>query len=158
MKRVSATLVSVFSISLIAGIFLAGLAAANPIVPSDIEAYSPQNKIYYSSDVEVEFIAPSRYVFPRLNFTLFSYVLDGGSNVTVSGNTTLTGLSWGTHSLIIYGEDGEGNSGSSRTVNFDVFLPTVWIDLIVTAAVATVLAAVVALVHLKKRKPHNSSL
>jgi hypothetical protein len=66
--------------------------------------------------------------FP-LNFTVnepvseISYVLDGQENVTVTGNTTLTGLSYGTHNLTVYTTDAYGNTGASEPIYFTITEP-----------------------------------
>jgi uncharacterized protein (UPF0333 family) len=49
-----------------------------------------------------------------------SYSIDNQANVTVSGNTTLTNLANGSHSLIAYAEDNAGNIGYSKIVYFTV--------------------------------------
>ncbi len=65
-----------------------------------------------------------------LNFTVnepaasLSYSLDNQANITVFGNTTLTGLMEGTHSITIYANDTVGNIGKSGTVFFTISLPT----------------------------------
>lgn len=48
------------------------------------------------------------------------YSLDGQGNVTIVGNTTLTGLSDGSHQVIVYADDTLGNMGASQTVYFTV--------------------------------------
>ena len=152
MKRTWLAFVSVLSISILAGTCLINAAEANPIAPSDIEIYSPQRKTYYSTEIELGFIVPSRYVFPRMNFTSFSYHLDGQANVTVSGNTTLTGLSWGSHTLVVYGEDADGKTGFSQIVRFDVFLSTDLFAVTITAIVFLALVSIGVLVYWEKRK------
>lgn len=54
------------------------------------------------------------------------YSLDGNDNVTVIGNTTLTGLSEGTHEIVVYATDEFGQTGKShiRYFNIDTFLPS----------------------------------
>jgi len=125
------------------------LAQSNPVAPSDIEVYSPRNQVYYSNEVELGFIAPSRYIYPRINFTSFSYGLDGQAKVPISGNTTVTGLSWGSHSLVVCGLDTDGNTRSSWTVHFDVSFPTAWI---VTAIAMSAVFGIGVMVYFKKRK------
>lgn len=151
MKRtaIALTLILTLLFSAVPGTLIVNLAQANPIVPADIEVYSPENKVYYSNEVELGFIAPSRYIYPRINFTSFSYSFDGQANVTISGNTTVTGLSWGTHSLVVYGEDTDGNTGSSMAVHFDVFFPIAWI---ITAIAILAVVGIGLLVYFKKRK------
>jgi hypothetical protein len=51
------------------------------------------------------------------------YSLDGKANTTIAGNTTLTTLASGTHSLTIYANDTVGNMGSSKTVYFNIKVP-----------------------------------
>jgi hypothetical protein len=46
------------------------------------------------------------------------YSLDGQMNVTITGNITLSGLSEGSHSLIVYANDTAGNVGHSDSVYF----------------------------------------
>jgi len=95
---------------------------------------------YYSVDFSI-YVRPR---FPNLsieNITYFSpdiplslnvdestfwlgYNLDGQSTVTMLGNTTLTGLSDGSHSLFIYSRDLAGNIEKSDTVFFTVKTPT----------------------------------
>lgn len=64
-----------------------------------------------------------------LNFTVdqpvssIAYSLDGTANQTISGNTTLTGLSNGLHNVTVYANDTYGIMGASETVNFTVANP-----------------------------------
>jgi hypothetical protein len=46
------------------------------------------------------------------------YCLDGKTNVTITGNITLTGLANGLHNLTIYANDTIGNMGNSENINF----------------------------------------
>ena len=52
-----------------------------------------------------------------------AYSLDGKENVTINGNTTLTGLSEGSHNITVYANDAAGNMGKSETVFFTVTSP-----------------------------------
>ena len=104
---------------------------------------SPENKTYATTDVP-------------LNLTVneagsqITYSLDGQGNVTIVGNTTLTGLSEGAHNLTVYVTDSVGNTGASETICFSIApFPTA------LAAAAVVSAAVVGvslIVHFRKRK------
>jgi hypothetical protein len=94
--------------------------------------------------------------FP-LNFTLnesvceISYVLDGQDNVTISGNTTLTGLSMGEHNVTIYATDEAGNLGASEAIHFTIEEP--FPTTLVIASVLTVFVVGIGLlVYFKKRK------
>ena len=51
------------------------------------------------------------------------FSLDNQANVTLNGNSTLTGLTEGNHSLVVYANDTFGNMGKSDTVFFNVSLP-----------------------------------
>ena len=52
--------------------------------------------------------------------TWTGYSLDGHETVTIEGNTTLTGLSEGTHSLTVYVKDIAGTTAASQPVQFNV--------------------------------------
>ncbi len=84
------------------------------ITPPAIQILSPQNSSYYVS-------AP--LVFTVYDFSPISwmgYSLDGQANVTITGNTTLAGLSNGSHSIVVYAVDAAGNMGSSAIISFEV--------------------------------------
>jgi hypothetical protein len=84
--------------------------------PPIITILSPLNITYHKSDIS-------------LNFTLnekpfwIGYSLDGYPNVTITGNTILTGLSNGTHNIIVYANDVLENMGKSNKVYFTVSAP-----------------------------------
>ena len=48
------------------------------------------------------------------------YSLDGGENITIAGNTTLNGLTTGSHNITVYAKDTSGNIGASETFKFEV--------------------------------------
>ncbi|MFW6116970.1 MAG: Ig-like domain-containing protein, partial [Thermoproteota archaeon] len=54
------------------------------------------------------------------NTSQIEYSLDGGENVTINSNTTLSGLSEGSHSLKLYAEDHANHTGASEPVYFTV--------------------------------------
>ena len=86
--------------------------------------------------------------------TLVSYSLDGQSNVTVAGNTTLTGLSVGAHNLTVYAWDTAGNVGASETITFTVAEPEPFPAVPVAAASAAsiIVVSLALLVYFRKRK------
>jgi hypothetical protein len=49
-----------------------------------------------------------------------SYSLDGGAPVSIAGNTSLSGLSEGKHTIIVQAEDTAGSVGESSLVTFTV--------------------------------------
>ncbi len=78
-----------------------------------ISVLSPENKTYAKTDIPLE-ITVNRIFFGT------SYSLDGQANVTIFGNTTLTGLSEGPHNIVVYIEDSPGNIRSSEIIYFTV--------------------------------------
>ena len=114
-----------------------------------------ENRSYNSTDAPLNFTVNE-------STTKLSYSLDRMDNVTIAGNTTLTGLSVGAHNVTIYAWDEVGNVGVSKTVNFDVADLTsaasqpsepFMTALIVASPLAGVaIFAAGILVHLKKRK------
>ena len=48
------------------------------------------------------------------------YSLDGGENITIAGNTTLNGLTTGSHNITVYAKDTSGNIGASESFKFEV--------------------------------------
>jgi hypothetical protein len=79
--------------------------------PPAITILSPQNKTFDVNNVPLIFTINE-------STSWISYGLDSQSNVTITGNTTLTGLSDGTHTIIVYANDTSGNMGVSEMVYF----------------------------------------
>jgi hypothetical protein len=117
--------------------------------PPKVSILSPENKTYDLSDVPLDFNVSE-------SSSIIRYSIDGQDNSTLNGNTTLTGLPIGRHSLTVYAWDSAGNLGVSETVVFNVakpepeLLPTATVAL-ASAGVAMVVAAGL-LVYFKKRK------
>jgi parallel beta-helix repeat protein len=94
---------------------------SNPLpLPSDttppaIVIISPENKSYAVNNVSLTF-AVNELVFGM------AYSLDGQSNVAITANTTLTKLSEGSYSIIVYATDSFGNNGASNTTLFTIDL------------------------------------
>ena len=102
----------------------------NVAKPPQVSLAIPQNQTSYLSDVPLSF----RVFVHSLSWV--GYSLDGGKNVTVggdglvqsvlgpltswSGNLSLTGLSGGEHSVVVYGRDDAGNEGCSESFCFVV--------------------------------------
>ena len=89
--------------------------------PPVISILSPENTTYTNSRV-------------ALSFTLneaadwIGYSLDDQTNATITGNTTISYIADGAHSIVVYANDTSGNVGRSNTVNFtvqDVTSPTI---------------------------------
>jgi len=107
---------------------------------------SLENKTYAETSLQLNFVINE-------NLSKISYVLDNQNNITVNGNSSLTGLSEGFHSVTVYATDIAGNVGSSETLTFAIdkpeplpFLP------IAVSVVASAVIAFVVVVYLKKRK------
>ena len=81
--------------------------------PPTISIVSPENKTYTASNVSLTFSVNELTSW-------IGYSLDGQANVTITENTTLTVLSLGEHSLIVYAKDTAGNTGTSETIYFSV--------------------------------------
>jgi hypothetical protein len=81
--------------------------------PPDVSIISPENTTYPNSFVPLIY---------AVNETIHwsGYSLDGGANVTISGNTTITGLVDGPHSITVYANDSAGNMGASEAVQFTI--------------------------------------
>ncbi len=81
--------------------------------PPSITVLSPQNKTYTANNIPLSFSVNE-------STSWIGYSLDNLANVTITGNTTLTELSSGVHTIVVYANDTSGNMGSSRTVYFNV--------------------------------------
>jgi len=88
----------------------------NIVTPPDILVMSPQFKTYNATNVPLNFTVdvPTSWI---------GYSLDNQNNETLRGNTTLTGLSDGSHRVAVYAIDAGENMGASRTVTFTVAVP-----------------------------------
>jgi len=80
-------------------------------MPPQIFVLSPRNTTYATTPVPLTFTVnePTSWI---------GYSLDGQANITVLGNTTLTGLSEGMHNVIVYANDTSGNQGLSTKIYF----------------------------------------
>ena len=90
------------------------------MVQLKITGLSIMNKTYSATEIPLSFAVNKATSW-------ISYSLDGKTNVTTTGNFTLTGISKGSHSIIVYANDTTGNTGASETVYFsiaDVTSPT----------------------------------
>jgi hypothetical protein len=88
-------------------------------VPSpNILVYSPQNRSYDFKNIASGSI--------QLNVTVdkptswIGYSINNQANATIVENTTLTGLSVGAHSLVVFANDTIGNMANSQIVNFSI--------------------------------------
>jgi hypothetical protein len=115
--------------------------------PPTISGLSIANKTYNLQNITLSFNVNE-------NTSWAAYNLDNQGNTTIQGNTTLTGLSDGSHSIVVYANDTLGNMGKSDTVFFTVNIPTAenFIPAIVLSGMIVIAVAVGLLVYFKKRK------
>jgi hypothetical protein len=114
--------------------------------PPKVSILSLENKTYSAASIHLNFTTSERVSHS-------SYSLDGQQNVTIAGNTTLTGLPNGDHNVTIYAIDEAGNTGVSKTIYFTVDVPEPFPTALVIASVITAaVVAVVLLVYFKKRR------
>ena len=116
-------------------------------VPPAVSIVSPQSMASYaSSDVPLNFSLskPATWV---------GYSLDGKDNITITGNTTITGLSIGLHNITVYAKDANENIGASETITFTVAPPSFLTAFTAIAIAASVtVACVVLLLYFRKHK------
>ena len=118
-------------------------------VPPKISVVLPENNgTYASSNVSLAFAVnkPALWI---------GYSLDSQDNVTITGNTTITGLTSGLHNITVYAKDEFENIGTSETISFSVAEETEPFPTIALAAIASVSVAVAGVgmfIFLRKRK------
>jgi len=81
--------------------------------PPAISIISPENKTYTTSSLSLSFTVDEATSW-------IGYSLDGQTNITITGNTTLPGMADGLHSLIVYAKDTAGNTGASEIIYFSI--------------------------------------
>ncbi len=87
--------------------------AVNKGIPPKILDLSLENKTYTITSLPLNFTTDKPTLWK-------GYCLDEKVNVTITGNTTLTGLSYGSHCITIYANDTFGNMGASEKVCFEI--------------------------------------
>jgi len=114
--------------------------------PLNISYLSEENRTYTENSVPLNFslTQPTEWI---------TYSLDGQAAVAINGNTTLTGLSNGYHTVTIYANDTHGNPANSQIIAFTVNVPTSF-SIIEASAVISITIAIIgaAIVLLKKQK------
>ena len=89
-------------------------------ISPNVSVFSVDNKTYGISGVPLNFTVNEQTKW-------IGYSLDGQANITITENTTLTGLPEGPHSLVIYAKDTAGNTAISEPFYFtvDTTLPNI---------------------------------
>jgi len=93
--------------------------------PLAISIVSPENKTYTVNHVDLTFTVSEPTLW-------IGYSLDGQTNVTIAGNTSLSELSTSSHRLVVYAKYTDGKTGTSEPVYFTIAqqsepFPTNWI-------------------------------
>ncbi len=128
------------------------LFSVDTILPI-VQILSIENRTYDSGDIPLDFAVsePGKV----------SYFLDNEDNVTISGNTTLTGLAPGLHNLTVCVTDKAENIGASETIQFTIAktelrpsepFPSV---LMIIAFIAVIIAACACFLLLAQRKTYK---
>jgi hypothetical protein len=119
--------------------------------PPAISVVLPENnRTYTETHISLSFALNKLVVW-------LGYSLDGQENVTITGNTILSGLSSGLHNVTVYAKDEFGNMGTSATVTFTVAeepepSQTTLVAVASGASVAVIGIGIGLLVYFKKRK------
>lgn len=113
--------------------------------PPNVSVLFMENKTFVNSTVPLDLTVNELVA-------QISYSLDGHDNVTIAGNTTLTGLSNGEHYITIYYTDIAGNVGASETVYFNVEMPFPTALVVAASAASVAIISVGLLVYFKKRR------
>ncbi len=118
------------------------------VTPPKISVLSPLNQTYPEGNVSLAFS-----INKEANW--IGYSLDGEQNVTLTGNTTLTNMTIGLHTLTVFANDTFGDICASQTINFTIAKPEPFQTATVAVASGTSAAVVIGagfLVYFKKRK------
>ena len=81
-------------------------------VPPYLSIMAPENQTYKTSDIPLEYTAAG---YPQVR-----YSLDGKANVSITENSTLSGVIDGPHNMILYGTSESGSVFASEPVYFGV--------------------------------------
>ena len=108
-----------------------------------VKISSPKSKTYETGDIPLTFSVNEQASW-------LGYSLDGQEAVTITGNTTLTGLEVGTHNLTVYARDLSELVGTSETIQFTIAarFPT---ELVLAGVAIAVVASVSFLLYVKRR-------
>jgi len=113
-----------------------------------ITLISPENKTYYGTSVPLEFSSDESLAW-------MCYRLDDEDISEIVGNTTITELSMGFHSLTVYAKNQAGNTWVSKTGCFTIAEPELAVppvELVAAVSIVVILAGAGMLVYFKKRK------
>ena len=110
----------------------------------------PGNVSYGSSDVQLVFTVDK-------NASTLSYSLDGGANISITGNVTLPALLNGGHKLTVYATDELGNEGL-KTVYFEIApFPTTTVVAVVVVVIIILLVGILFFNRKRFEKPNTET-
>jgi multisubunit Na+/H+ antiporter MnhC subunit len=120
--------------------------------PPVIMLFSPQNKTYATNAVLVNVTSDE-------TVSWIGYSLDGQVSVAVPENMTLSELTDGTHSLVVYVKDAAGNVGTSETIIFSIAANDSTFQLWILSAIVVILAVgatiLVYVIRARRSKPSD---
>jgi N-acetylneuraminic acid mutarotase len=128
-------------------------------VPPTVHVVSPENTDYTSGNVSLAFTVNKQALW-------MGYSLDGQETITITGNTTIAGLTNGLHNITVYAKDTFENRGMSETIYFSVAQPeptepepteaplftTTDLAIIIATIAVAVIIGIGFLAYFKKRK------
>jgi nitrous oxidase accessory protein len=114
------------------------------MAPPSVQVISPKNATYVPIDLTLEFTVSKQTSW-------LGYSLDGEANVTITGNTTLPKLSYGSHKIQVYATDLVGHNSTSETTYFSVVEPFPT-TLVIASVITVTVVGIGLLVFFKKRK------
>jgi len=106
--------------------------------PITMTILSPENKTYTNTSISLTFTVND-------STSWIGYSLDGKVNITMTGNTTLTDLSYGVHNIIVYANDTAGNMVSSGKIFFSVLPPPLGVETFLWWIVGAIALVVITL-------------
>ena len=103
---------------------------------------------YNTTDIPLDFTVNEDVLW-------IGYSLDAQANVTITGNTTITGVSPGFHNPRIYANDTAGNIGFSQTLNFSIPNPLLTAFIAAASTITLAMVGVGLLVYIRRQKRLN---
>ena len=114
-------------------------------IPPVVDVVSPENQRYNVTSVLLDFTVNKAVSW-------MGYSLDGQETFTITGNTTLSGLSNGLHNVTVYARDEFENMGASETVSFSVEVPFPVVPVAAVSVATIAVMGAVLLVYFRRRK------
>lgn len=130
------------------------------ILTPAVSVMSPSNETYSTTNISLSISIDKP-------FNWVGYSLDGQSNVTINGNTTIPDIAYGLHSITVYANSTFGIIGASETIEFSVVKPVSVVKpesamsvialLVPVTVIAVVIGLAVALLHLRRHRKTSYS-